>query len=341
MKVQIIYNPVAGPRDVHAEVGHVAAHLRGQGWSVQSAETRASGEAAQYAREAVQSGCQLVLAVGGDGTLNEAVHGLAGSRVALGTLPVGTSNVWAKEVGIPMHTPLHHTSLLDSWRALEEGSVYRIDTGRANDRHFLLWSGIGFDARVIADVEPQYEAKRRWGALVFIAAGVSLAATFAGTRARITIDGAYYRRRVILILVSNTQKYGGGLIRPAPHACIDDGYFDMFVCEGHGPLATARHTLGLLTGQHMRDPRVSYYRVRQIRIETARPMPVHLDGAPAGETPLEIRVLPKSLNVLLPRKVHKDLFVDPNTKGVPLAEFARLLPLPEPNGSPVVSALSL
>ncbi|NLS78792.1 MAG: diacylglycerol kinase family lipid kinase [Chloroflexi bacterium] len=333
MKVQVIYNPVAGQRDVRAEVKQVAAYLQARGWQVQSAETRAAGEATEYARQAVLAGCHLVLAAGGDGTLNEVVNGLAESPVVLGVLPIGTSNVWAKEIGIPVSTPLHHTSLLQALHSLEEGAVYPVDTGQANERRFLLWSGIGFDAKVVADVEPQYEAKRRWGALVFIVAGVALATNFVGTRARITLDGQYLRQRVILILVSNTQKYGGGLIRPAPQACFDDGYFDVFVCEGQGPLATVLHVLGLLTEQHMRNPRVSYHRVRHLKIETNRPMPVHLDGAPAGETPLEIRVLPKSLNVLLPRKVHKDLFADPNTVGVPLAEFVRTLPEPaQPQG---------
>ena len=321
MKVQVVFNPVAGQHDVHAEVNHVVSYMQGRGWQVRSAETGAPGEATQFTREAVRAGCQLVLAVGGDGTVNEVVNGLAGSPVVLGVLPVGTSNVWAKEIGTPVSTPLHHASLLQALHALEEGSVYCVDTGLANERRFLLWSGIGFDAKVVADVEPQYEAKRRWGALVFVVAVVALTANFVGTRARIMLDGRYYRQRVLLILVSNTQKYGGGLMRPAPKACIDDGYLDVLVCEGRGPLATLRHVLGLLTDQHMRNPRVSYHRVRHLTIQTARPMPVHLDGAPAGETPLQIRVLPKSLNVLLPRKVHKDLFADPNTVGVPLVEF--------------------
>jgi len=323
MKAQIIYNPVAGQRDVRGEIQEVLDYLHSQGWQVQADETHSPGEATRYAQRARENGCQLVFAAGGDGTLNEVVNGLVGSDVAVGILPVGTGNVWAWEIGVPVWTPLHPHRLPDAVKALEEGVVYTVDVGRANGRYFLLWAGVGFDAQVVEEIEPQLDIKRRWGALAFAVRAVVVALSFAGVRAFVTTDERTLRRRVMLVLVSNTQSYGGGIFRVAPQARLDDGYLDVCIFRGEGFFSILRHFLGVLMQHHLRDPQVHYYRTRYLTVKTRKPMPVHVDGVPIGHTPLEVSLVPRGIKVVVPRQVRKSLFSSPTIEGISVRELVR------------------
>lgn len=323
MKARIVYNPVAGQRDVHAEIAQVLDYLYGLGWDVAADETHSPGDATRYAKSAARNGCQLVFAAGGDGTLNEVLNGLVGTGAALGTLPVGTGNVWAREIGMPVWSPLHPWRLLDAVKAVEDGLVYAADVGWANGRHFLLWAGVGLDARVLEEVEPQLEIKRRWGWAAFVAEAVIVSLSFVGTSATVTTEQRVLRKRVLMVLASNTQSYSGGLFRAAPEAALDDGRLDVCVFQGAGFSSTLRHAWGMFTQQHLRDPEVRYYRTRYLRIESRRPLPVHVDGVPIGHTPLEISVLPKSIRLLVPAQIRPGLFTDAANRGTPLKELAR------------------
>jgi YegS/Rv2252/BmrU family lipid kinase len=322
MKARVIYNPVAGQRDVHPQIHRVVTLLRQRGWEAKALETHKAGDAKEYAQQAVEEECQLVFSAGGDGTLNEVVNGVVDSNVVVGVLPIGTGNVWAKEIGLPVSNPLHTVSLENDAQVLLDGLVHRIDTARANNRYFLLWAGVGLDAEIVNEVETQYEMKRRWGALPFVMAGATLAVDYPGTQTTLMIDNTTYNpKKVVLVLISNIQSYGGGLVRPASHAAVDDGYLDVYIFQYEGPLSSLYHAFGMLTQQHKTDPQVSYHRARYLRVDTSQPMPIHLDGGPAGETPLEIIVNPKSLNVLVPSDIRKGLFASPNPKGTPLTHF--------------------
>ena len=187
MKALLIFNPMAGQRDVRSELDEAVAYLTERGWQIDVRETRGGGDATAYARQGVAAGCEAVIVAGGDGTIGEAVNGLAGSETALGVLPVGTANVWALEMHIPARTPLHPYRLIDSARPLHRGRIRRVDLGRAGERYFLLWSGVGLDAVVTEGVDP--EIKKRLGPLAFALPGVQAATSFRSTRARLVIDG--------------------------------------------------------------------------------------------------------------------------------------------------------
>lgn len=309
MYCKLIVNPTSGPWNIRHELPAVLNYLEDQGWLTTLHETRRSGEATALAQEAREEGVDAVLVVGGDGTINEVINGLAESRVALGVLPGGTANVWAKEMGLPTRGPLHLLPLIDSIKALVPGARRRIDLGEANGRLFLQWAGVGLDAEVTYAMEPRTRRQRRLGALAYIIAGMTTAANMAGTRTRIWLDDELIYRRSILLVISNSQLYGGR-VRIATDARLDDGYLDANVFAGTGFGSAMRTFLGVITGLHVRDPRHSQYRARTIRIEADKPMPVHVDGEPFGTTPLECRVVPRALTVLIPRRMRPELFAD-------------------------------
>lgn len=318
MKAQLIYNAHAGQVDERADLEQAVRYLEAQGWQVSWRETHGPGDAVTYAREAVARGCDVAIAAGGDGTVGEVAHGLAGSETALGVLPVGTSNVWAKEVGIPSAPYLLHPQVLASlgmgapWllpaaQALVEGRRVQVDLGRVNGRHFLMWAGVGLDARVAEEVEHNPEAKRRLGRLAFVLAGIYTALAYRGVRAHVWVDGRRVTRRLIMAVVSNIQLYGG-LVRISPLARLDDGLLDVCVFQGRGTLSTVRHLVTVLAGQHLRDPRVDFYEARRVEIRPAEPLPIHVDGDFLGHTPAVVEVVPQALTVLVPAHASSHLF---------------------------------
>lgn len=309
MRCKLIVNPHSGPWDVRPELAAVLNHLDNRGWKASLHNTEQPGEATALARQAVHENADAVLVVGGDGTINEVVNGLAESPVALGVLPGGTGNVWAKALGLPTRSPLHLMPLLDSVRALVPGTTRRIDLGKANGRYFLQWTGLGLDAEVTYAMEPRTRRQRRLGIVAYLVAGVATAAHMAGTRTRILIDDQRVYRRSILVVVSNSRVYSAGLTM-ATDARLDDGLLDVDVFAGTGFGDSMRTALGVITGLHVRDPRHSVYRGRTIQVESDRPLAVHVDGEPFGTTPLHCQVVPKGLTVLLPRHPRSELFAD-------------------------------
>jgi diacylglycerol kinase (ATP) len=278
MRALLIWNPKAGPRDVRQEVRHVMTVMETYGWQVVLKETRQPGDATRFSREARRTGVDAVFAAGGDGTINEIVNGLAESRVALGVLPVGTGNVWAKQLGQPTWSPRHLRPALDSVRALLEGDRRTIDLGRSNGRYFLQFTDI-------------------------------TAFGFLGTRTRIFIDGTRLYRRALIIVIANSQLYGG--VRLATDAQLDDGLLDLYVFQGQGFVSAVRAALGVVTGLHVHDPQVDHFRGRQILIRPDKALPMAVDGDPIGCTPLECEVAPLALDVLVPRNVPAGLFCQP------------------------------
>jgi diacylglycerol kinase (ATP) len=309
MYCKLIVNPASGAWDIRQELPAVLNYLEDQGWLTTLHETRRSGEATALARQACDEGADSVLVVGGDGTINEVINGLAESQVALGVLPGGTANVWAKELGLPTRSPLHLLPLVDSIKALVPGTRRRIDLGQANGRYFLQWTGVGLDAEVTYAMEPRTRRQRRLGALAYLVAGMATAANMVGTRTRIWIDGERIYRRSILLVISNSQLYGGR-VRIATDARLDDGLLDLSIFAGTGFGSAIRTLLAVITGLHVRDPRHSSYRAHSIRIEADKPMAVHVDGEPYGTTPVECQVIPRALTVLIPRRMRPELFSD-------------------------------
>jgi len=313
MKAMLIYNPAAGQRDFSGELRQVVAYLESQRWDVTLRRTFGPGDATTYGREAVANGFDMVIAAGGDGTLGQAASGLAGSDCVLGVLPVGTGNVWAHMLGLPQWSPLSRTSLLDAARVLVEGEVHPIDLGKAGDRCFVLWAGIGFDAQIAQGVEPHRDIRRSLGNLTYYIAMIALGLGLRGTRVTVTIDGRGTRQRVIMVLVTNAQLYGP-TVRLAPQAQLDDGELDVYLFKGDNLLDALRHIASVLMGRHHRDPKVETYRARRVELRAARPLPVQLDGEPAGHTPTTIAVMPRALRVIVPSWASGSLFIDGSTE---------------------------
>lgn len=296
----VILSPAAGNA---VPVATLREHLRPlveAGWEVRVEVSGQPGGAIPLAEMAVRSGHNLIVAAGGDGTVSEALQPLVGTDAILGVLPMGTANVWAREVGIPLDLP-------GAVRVLLEGRIRRVDVGRAGHRYFLLMAGIGFDAAVASQIDAQ--RKRRLGMVAYLVAGVAVAFSFIGHKVQLNVDGVRRSYRVVLIVIGNSRRYGG-TVSVTAEARIDDGLLDVCVFKGTGLPAVAWHLISVLLGRHVHDPTVDYFRARRMTVGGDSPLPVQVDGDRIGETPMAFTVRARSLNVLVPARTRPDLFAE-------------------------------
>lgn len=310
MKVLLIHNPIAGPWNIQRALKHIRSFLEQHGWSVEIELTEKSGDATRLSRAAADAGYDVVIVAGGDGTLNEAVNGLVSSQTALGVLPVGTGNLWAKQLGVPTYTLTNPLRLHEAAAQLIDGTVRAVDVGLANNRYFLCWAGIGLDAQVTSEMEPRPRHTKQLGMLPYIVATFLVARDFQGVRTRVYLDGSIVRGRTILILASNIQQYGGQL-HISREARIDDGLLDVFVFKGLGFSYSLRHVVTMLSRRYLQDPHIVHRQARRINVLTEWAVPVQVDGDPIGTTPVTLQVVPRALRVLVPPSAPAKLFSSP------------------------------
>jgi YegS/Rv2252/BmrU family lipid kinase len=291
MRAALIFNPYAGSYAALSKQLEAAAQVWiDQGWQVEMQPTRAAGDGVRLARAAAEQGYGLVVAAGGDGTINEVVNGLAGSSTALAALPLGTMNVWARELKLPLQ-PRAAAEAMRSWQ------VRSIDLGLADERYFLLMAGIGFDAAIVAAVRSA--EKRRLGMLAYVLRGLTLAAKMRGRRTLLILDGKRVHARVLMVVIGNSQLYGG-LVRITYRASIDDGMFDVCIMKGDGLGSALVHAFSVLGQRYALNPDLEYYRARTVTITARRALPVQVDGDAIGHTPMTFRIAAGALRALLP-----------------------------------------
>ncbi len=299
MKATIVCNPNAGRGAAGGSLSHVVSSLERAGWSIDVALTVAPRDATALAFEAVKQGVDAVLAAGGDGTINEVIQALAGSETALGYLPFGTVNIWARELGMPL-SPVHAAESLVS------GRIEQIDLGRANDRYFLLMAGFGFDGEVVRRVRRLERFKGRLGILPYVAAGMFSAPLFRGSDIELRYDGIIRRVEALMLVLGNTRLYGGRF-HLTPKAVANDGWLDLCIIKGRGPLDLARQSLPVLISGSVSYSDVEMLRVRELSVRADEPVPYQLDGELCGHTPVQLRVVPKALRVIVPEAFSSDL----------------------------------
>jgi diacylglycerol kinase family enzyme len=330
MQAELIYNPSSGQVVVRHEFDDMMVFLDRYGWSVTLRETSKPLEATDLARQAVATGVKVVIAAGGDGTINEIANGLVNTDVALGVLPVGTTNTWALQMGIPALNPMlpgiqavkliaaleeriarplpasyYRKVLLDAARVLVEGRTVAVDMGELSGRHFLMWAGMGFDAAIAQSI-PLWE-KRALGSWAYVFPTIESIHKYSGTDVCLNLDGKVVRASTPFIVVSNIQLYGG-MMAIGAKACVNDAMLDVCIFKGGGFFTFVQHAMNVLTHRHLKDPNVEYYRCRDIVIESARSLPVQVDGEPFTETPVSVRTVPSSLKVIVPKRTPASLF---------------------------------
>ena len=311
MRVYFIVNPNAGPGTFKKQVGQAEKYLLELGCETKLVETKAQGDATILARQAAAETFDIAVAVGGDGTINEVCNGLVGTQTALAVLPAGTANVYAADMGIPIWNPLNPEAVKKGAEIIVTGERRRIDLGRLRlqdgaCRHFLMWCGIGLDA-AITKAKSSSGMNRPLGYAAWVVSGLIVTFDFMGTPATITTDQGVMRDRLLMAVVSNGQLYGR-VWRLAPEARMDDGLLDAAIMIGHRWPSTFKHIVGLTFGQHVKDPDFHLYRTAHLSLSAKEALPVHVDAETIGVTPVEIDVVPNTLDIIIPTNAPARLF---------------------------------
>lgn len=291
MSIAVIINPVSGGARLDAvsvRAVQAAAIAQQQGERADVFITERGGHARELAVAAVGFGARMVIAWGGDGTINEVVSALAFGDVPLGIVAAGSGNGLARELGLDLR-PEH--ALANAIRATPSS----IDLGELGGRLFVNVAGIGIDAHVASESNKARRAGRGFAGYLRIGARALL--SYEPASYTITTGGERLRVRAVLVVAANSSQYGNGA-RIAPGARVDDGELDLVVVEERSRFHTVCQTPRLFNGTIARVPGCSIRRIRETTIECAAPMMFHVDGEPVqGETKLTARVHPAALRV--------------------------------------------
>src|SRR5216110_3868658 len=282
----VILNPTAGnPETLRAWQERVESVTRGCPIRV----TSHPGEAEALARRAVEEGFARIVAAGGDGTVTQVANGLAGSNAALGLLPMGTVNVFAMELGLP----LHNQQLC--WEIIEGANNRLVDLPSANGKCFVQLAGVGLDAQVVK--ETSLASKRSFGPLSYLISAAQIAARqppklYIESESGSVGEGSF-------VLIGNGRLYGG----PFPffkRALIDDGLLDVVVFKRIGYLDIIRYLQEVIFSSSISMPELEYFQTKRLRVSSDDEVPVEVDGELIGTCPVEFRVRERGLRVLAP-----------------------------------------
>lgn len=299
VSAKLICNPTAGRGRAGRLLPEVRTLLTQLGVETDVVQTNAAREATTVAAQAVQAGYSVVIAMGGDGTVNEVGQGIVDAQPSLngapatgrlGIIPVGTGNDFAKML-----------ASAPDWRAackkIAGGQTRRVDVGRVNGAVFLNNVGIGFDAQV------GIEAQKIWwlrGQAVYLAAlARNMLLSYRTPEVSVHLDEVKLEQSMTLLTIGNGRCSGGGFWL-TPHAEIDDGLFDICLVRGLSKLNMLALVPKAMQGTHITEEPVRMARVRKLTISSADPLPVHADGEIiyTDAKHLDVELLPAALDVI-------------------------------------------
>jgi YegS/Rv2252/BmrU family lipid kinase len=289
-RVTVVFNPATG-KDPAARRAALEAALAPHGLDVRWCETTKEDPGQGLTRRAVEEGTDLVMVAGGDGTVMACVTSLAGTEVPLAVLPGGTGNLLANNFEIP-------GDLDDALDVALHGERRRLDVGAIGDDRFVIMCGIGFDAAMLRDADP--ELKARIGAGAYVLSGLRHLRRRA-TRFHLELDDGPPIARVGQgVLVANLGRLQGGL-PVMPDASPTDGQLDVAVLKTQTMLGWVALAARVLARRRRRDPQLEQFRARHVEVRCDRPQPVERDGDPADPTTeVVVDVVPNALTLCVP-----------------------------------------
>jgi diacylglycerol kinase (ATP) len=291
-RIHVIVNPAAGQEKPILATLNKVFHPAGVDWEVKV--TKKEGDARRYAQEAVVAGVDAVASCGGDGTVMEVASGLVGSEVPMAILPGGTANVMSVELGIPFDFALA-TALICS----DQQEIKKIDMGRIDDQYFLLRAGTGFEAALVQGA-PR-ESKDRLGNLAYILSALQALANPKVAHYTLTLDGKQIQVEGITCMVANSGNIGQPGLTLASNIDVSDGLLDVLVIRSGDLGSILSVVASMVTKNEQVAQPLQHYQAQQIRIETDPVQDVQADGEILGNTPVEIKVLPHAVRVIVPK----------------------------------------
>ena len=298
---RFIVNPIAGAGRTAKKWPQIMNLLKSIGLHFEHDLTEAPGHAVELAKSAAKKGYELVVSVGGDGTINEIVNGLyeAGNigNVMLGIINTGAGGDYIRTIGIPRNYKEACYCLTNPRKlVLDLGVAEYVSKGQRMKRLFVNFAGLGLDAEVVKATTQKFKAL---GSIPSYLMGLLTTFLFYQNReVSLIVDGEANQRRVCAVLMSN-GRYGGGGMLVAPNADPADGLLDVLIIDDLSKLDLLWSLPRIYKGTHLTHPKVTVKRAREIEVRTGQPMFLQADGEFLGEAPARFYVLPTALSVVV------------------------------------------
>ena len=290
----LILNPSSGREQATEHEDRIKAALGASYPDLEVVTTEGDGDAERAASAAAEDGRTTVFVAGGDGTVNEAVNGIAAARaldrVRVGIVPLGTGNDFAAALGIP-------AEIDEALEVLLQGRELKVDLGRVNGRVFINTSGGGYIAEVSVAVTPQL--KTIAGRLAYLIGGAQALLEYEPVRATVSAEpgGLRLGLRLYTFAVCNSRLIGGGRLI-APYAIIDDGLLDVCLIEAMSTMEFVALGRKVADGEHVNDPRVRYLQATSVTIELEPEAWINTDGEVLSAKRCDYTVLPAAATFL-------------------------------------------
>ena len=300
-RMRVIVNPAAGAGKTAKKWPQIMVLMKSLGLDFEHDITEAPGHAIELAKSAVKKGYELVVSVGGDGTIHEIVNGLyeAGGMpdVAVGIINTGTGADYIRTIGVPRRYKEACGCLLSpDRRTVDVGVVEYTKKGHPQKRLFVNFAGIGFDAEVVRATTEKFKAL---GDVPSYLMGLfSTLMSYQNRDVSIIVDGEHGQRRICTVMLNN-GKYGGGGMLPAPNADPGDGFFDLVIIDDITKPDLLMSLPRVYRGTHLTHPKVTLMRAREVEIKPTLTSAVQADGELLGEAPARFTILPAALNIVV------------------------------------------
>jgi YegS/Rv2252/BmrU family lipid kinase len=289
----VIVNPAAGGGRTEDRWARLRERLGRTGFAFDWVSTAARGDATTQARRAVDAGVGLVVAVGGDGTLNEVLNGVVDdggrARAALGLVPTGRGRDACRNLGVARDADAAVAALARDRERLVDVGVVEWSGGR---RYFLNAAGAGFDAEVARRAQLHGGS----GTIPYLLGVLSAVRRHVPAPATVKTDDGVWSGRTLCVVAANAPWYGGGM-RIAPGALPTDGLLELVVLGDIRRLELLRWLPTLYPGTHLRNRKIRVHRCRTATVELAAAWPVHADGELVARTPVTFRVSPRAVTM--------------------------------------------
>ena len=289
--IVLIFNPIA-KKASGRKIAKASHFLRSRGYKAEILFTEQKGHAESLAREAVKKSPSLIIAAGGDGTFNEIVNGIAGSEIPMAILPLGTTNVLAKELGLPETVDgAMEVAVRGTPKTVSIGKISITRHSLLVTRYFLLMAGIGFDGEAVFRINETLKKISGKGAYIF--SGFKTLSVFNPDKLILDMDGKTYTGYSVII--SKVAKYGGNF-KITPDARLTDPFFYVCLFKGRGRLDILRYVTGIVAGKHLGFRDVEYVRAKNIDVEGDAH--IQIDGDYFGRSPARIEVVPDTVRLV-------------------------------------------
>lgn len=293
IKIVFIVNPISGTSDKEHIISLIPEYMDSRRFDWKICKTEHKGHAAEFADKATLEGADVVVAVGGDGTVNEVARRLVHTKTALGIIPCGSGNGLARHLYIPMNPD-------GALQVLAECHIERLDYGMIDEEPFFCTCGVGFDA-FISD---RFAKSGRRGLLTYMENTLKEGLKYKPDTYEITVDGERQVYKAFLIACANASQYGNN-VYIAPHASMSDGLMDVTLMEPFTVLEAPQIAIQLFNKTIDSNSRIRTFRCQHLHIKRSTPGVIHFDGDPKeADEELDVSLVPKGISMVVNTSEH-------------------------------------